>query len=214
MKKTALFVSALMISILAMGASEKYDQKMGETLSGFSTCTSVEDYQDLANRFRIIANVEENEWLPLYYEAQCYILIGFMQGLSAEEKDAYLEKAASILDTMEKLAPGEAEIVVLEAFYLTGSLLVNPAQRSMGTSPMIYAALGRAKALEPNNPRAAFMEISNKMGTASYFGEDIEPYCAQARELLENWDSYQIKSPIHPSWGKVETEGIVSNCIN
>jgi hypothetical protein len=86
----------------------------------------VEDYQNLANKFRVIANVEKEEWLPLYYEAQCYILIGFMEGLSAEEKDAYLDKAATLIDNMNELAPQEAEIKVLEAFYLTGSLVVNP----------------------------------------------------------------------------------------
>jgi hypothetical protein len=50
------------------------------------------------------------------------------------------------------------------------------------------------------------------MGTASYFGEDTGIYCDQARELLQNWDSYELKSPIHPNWGKEEVEGIVQRC--
>lgn len=212
MKKITLFLSAMFIATLLMGGNEKYYQKMGETLGEFNTCTSVEDYQNLANKFRVIANVEVNEWLPLYYEAHCYILISFRGGLSPEEKDSYLDKAASILETMDELAPDEAEIKVLEAFYLTGSMLVNPAQRSMETSPSIYSALGSALALEPDNPRARFLRISNEMGTASYFGGDLEPFCTQAVELLQNWDNYKLKSPIHPSWGKSETEGIVKNC--
>lgn len=214
MKKTTLFISAMLIATLVMGGNEKYYQKMGETLGEFSTCTNVEDYQNLANKFRIIANVEANEWLPLYYEAHCYILISFRGGLSAEEKDSYLDKAATILETMEELAPDEAEIKVLEAFYLTGSMLVNPPQRSMGTSPRIYSILGNALAIEPNNPRALFLKLSNEMGTASYFGGDMGPFCEQAAELLQNWDNYKLKSPIHPSWGKSETEGIVNSCGN
>jgi len=202
----------MLISTLVMGGDETYYQKMGETLSGFSTCTSVEDYQNLANKFRVIANVETEEWLPLYYEAQCYIMISFMNGLSAQEKDAYLEKASSILDQMNEMAPHEAEIKVLEAFYLTGSLVVNPPQRAMNTTPLIHSAIAKALAMEPNNPRAIFLRISNEMGTASYFGEDTEPYCAQARELLQNWDSYELRSPIHPNWGKEEVEGIVNSC--
>jgi hypothetical protein len=212
MKKTTLFLCAMLISTLVMGGDETYYQKMGETLSGFSTCTSVEDYQNLANKFRVIANVETEEWLPLYYEAQCYIMISFMNGLSAQEKDAYLEKASSILDQMNEMAPHEAEIKVLEAFYLTGSLVVNPPQRAMNTTPLIHSAIAKALAMEPNNPRAIFLRISNEMGTASYFGEDTEPYCAQARELLQNWDSYELRSPIHPNWGKEEVEGIVNSC--
>jgi len=212
MKKTTLFVCAMLMATLVMGGDEKYYQKMGETLRGFSTCTSAEDYQNLANKFRVIANVEKEEWLPVYYEAQCYILISFMEGLSAEEKDAYLDKASGLIDNMNELAPREAEIKVLEAFCLTGSLVVNPPQRAMNTTPLIHSAIAKALAMEPNNPRALFLRISNEMGTASYFGEDTGIYCAQARELLQNWDRYELKSPIHPSWGKEEVEGIVQRC--
>jgi len=195
-----------------MAGNEMYYQKMGETLGGFASCSSVEDYQDLANKFRIIANVEDEEWLPLYYEAQCYILISFTDSLSAEEKDSYLNKASVLIESMTELAPDEAEVEVIKAFYLTGSMLVNPAQRSMTTAPQIHAALGRALALEPGNPRATFLRISNEMGTTSYFGEDITPYCEQATKLLQNWDNYTLKSPIHPIWGKEEVRGIVSRC--
>ena len=211
MKKTSLFVCAMLIATLAMGGDEKYKQKMGETLSGFSTSNSVEDFQNLANKFRVIANVEKEEWLPLYYEAHCYILISFMGNLSAEEKDSYLDKASSLIESMTELAPNEAEVEVMKAFYYTGSLVVNPPQRAMGTTPLIHAAIAKALALEPNNPRASFLQISNEMGTASYFGEDTAPFCAQATELLQNWDSYELKSPIHPNWGKDEIEGIVNS---
>ncbi len=212
MKRTSLLLAALLMASFALGQNEQYYQKMGETLSGFNTCKSVEDFQNLANKFRVIAQVEKEEWLPLYYEAQCYILIGFRGGLSAEDKDSYLGKAESIIEALNEMAPHEAEIKVIEALYLTGSLLVNPPQRAMSTTPMIHSALAKALALEPDNPRAQFLRISNEMGTASYFGEDTETYCAQARELLQNWDRYKLKSPIHPNWGKEDTQGIVNSC--
>lgn len=212
MKKTTLFVCAMLIATLVMGGDDKYYQKMGETLAGFSSCSSVEDFQDLANKFRVIANVEKEEWLPLYYEAQCYIMISFTGELSPEERDSYLDKASSIIDRMEEMAPQEAEIKVLEAFYLTGSLVVNPPQRSMTTTPQIQAAIAKALSLDPGNPRARFLSISNEYGTASYFGSDTAPICEKAAQLLMEWDSYEIKSPIHPNWGKAETEGIVRGC--
>jgi len=212
MKKTTLFVCAMLIATVAMGGNEKYYQKMGEALSEFSACSTVEDFQNLANKFRVIANVEKEEWLPLYYEAHCYILISFMGDLTAQEKDAYLDNASALIESMTELAPNEAEVQVMTAFYHTGSLVVNPPQRAMSTTPLIHAAIAKALVMEPANPRALFLRISNEMGTASYFGEDTAPYCAQAKELLQNWDAYTLKSPIHPSWGKEEVEGIVRNC--
>jgi hypothetical protein len=212
MKKTMLFVIAVFIVTLVMGSDEKYYQKMGETLAGFSSCSNVEDFQNLANKFSVIANVEKEEWLPLYYEAQCYILISFLDGLSAIEKDSYLDKASSVIKRMEEMAPQEAEIKVLEAFCLTGSLVVNPPARSMSTAPLIQAAIAKALSLEPNNPRARFLSISNEYGTASYFGSDTAPICEKAAQLLLEWNNYTLKSPIHPNWGKAETEGMVKNC--
>jgi hypothetical protein len=77
---------------------------------------------------------------------------------------------------------------------------------------MINAALGKALNIEPNNPRAQFLLISNELGTARYFGSDIAPICEKARQLLQSWDDYPLKSPIYPNWGRNETEGIVSSC--
>ena len=212
MKRTTIFLSVMLIASLAMAGNEMYYKKMGETLGQFSSCTTVEDYQNLANQFSVIANMETDEWLPLYYEAQCYILIGFMNSLDAQERDSYLAKASSSIDKLIEKAPGEAEVFTLQAFCYTGQMLINPAERSMSTAPLIYAAIGRSLAMEPNNPRALFLRISNELGTASFFGSDTAPFCKQAAELLESWDSYELKTPLHPRWGRQETEGIVERC--
>lgn len=212
MKRITLLLSAMLIATVAMGGNEKYYQKMGETLGMFGTCSSVEDYQDLANRFRVIASVETGEWLPLYYEAQCYILIGFMDQLEADRRDSYLDKALSSIDDMVEMVPNEAEIHVLRAFCYTGQLVVNPPERAMNTTPLIHTAIARALAIEPNNPRALFLRISNEMGSASFFGSDTAPICEKASQLLQSWDAYELKSPIHPNWGRNETEGIVKRC--
>ena len=195
-----------------MGANEKYVQKMGETLTGFNACNSIESYQALANQFRTIANAETSEWLPLYYEAQCYILMSFMDRSGAMAKDAWLDQAENSLEKMLKLAPQESEVYALKSFYHTGRLVVNPPQRAQNTSPLIDAAIGKSLGLDPGNPRAKFMRLSNDMGTARFFGSDLTPYCKDASELLEQWDSYKVKSAIHPSWGKDQVEEIVKGC--
>ena len=212
MKRTMLFFAAIFIVSTTMGQNEKYYQKMGEAIGQFADCTSVEDFQNLANLFGVIAKVETEEWLPLYYEAHCYILMGFTGQLEAAPQDSYLDKASASIDKMMEIAPNEAEVYVMKAFYHTGYLVVNPPARAMNTSPLIHEAISRALSIEPGNPRAQFLSISNEMGTASYFGSDTAPICKKAGQLLDSWDNYAIKSPIHPSWGKEETEGIVRGC--
>ena len=212
MKRTILYVSLVLMASIAMGQDQKYVEKMGETIQMFGSCNTPADFQELANRFRVIASMEPDEWLPLYYEAHCYILMSFMDGSGTELRDAYLDKASESIERMLELAPGEAEVYVMKAFYHTGYLVIDPPQRAMSTTPQIQAALARALQIEPDNPRARFLQISNELGTANFFGSDTAPICEKARKLLETWDAYQLKSTIHPSWGKSETQGIVYNC--
>ena len=211
MKKAILVISTVCITLTAMGANEKYEQKMGETLAGFNTSQTIEEFQGLANKFSTIAKKETTEWLPLYYEAQCYILMSFMDN-SGTAKDAWLDQAESSIEKMLELVPQESEAIALKAFYHTGRLVVNPPQRAQTTAPLIDAAIGKALSLDPGNPRAKFMRLSNDMGTARFFGSDTTPYCEDARDLQETWDSYQVKSAIHPSWGKDQVEEIVKAC--
>lgn len=207
-----LLLATILIAAVAIGQNEKYYQKMGETLGLFASASSVEDFQDLANQFGVIAKVETEEWLPLYYEAQCYILMGFTGQPEADVQDSYLDKASASIDKMAKLAPNEAEVYVMKAFHHTGYLVVDPPSRAMSTQPLISAAISKALSIESNNPRAKFLSISNEMGTANFFGSDTAPICEKAVQLLESWDDYVPKSPIHPNWGKEETEGIVRSC--
>lgn len=212
MKRAILIISVAIIASTLMGANEKYYQKMGETIGQFSSCSTIEDFQNLANKFRVIANVETGEWLPLYYEAQCYILMSFRDRTGAGNKDMFLDQANTSIEKMLELAPEESEAYTLEAFYHTGRLVVNPPERAQNTSPLIAASIGKALGLEQENPRAQFMKLSNEIGTARFFGSDTAPYCKSATELLEKWDSYTLKSPIHPAWGKNQVEEIVSSC--
>ncbi len=183
-----------------------------ERPSKFASASSVEDFQDLANQFGVIAKVETEEWLPLYYEAHCYILMSFMGQLEASVQDSYLDKALASINKMVEIAPNEAEVYVMKAFYHTGYLVVDPPSRAMSTQALINSALARALSIEADNPRALFLGISNEMGTANFFGSDTAPICEKAIQLLESWDDYKLKSPIHPNWGKDETEGIVNSC--
>ena len=212
MKRIVLLFGFAVMACTLWGSNDKYMQKMGETISQFSSSTTLEDYQNLANKFKVIANVEKEEWLPLYYEVQCYILISFMETSGAAKKDAYLDQAQISMERMLELAPGESEAYTLKAFYHTGRMVVNPAVRAQNTAPIIGAAIGKALAIEPGNPRALFMKISNEIGTARFFGSDTTPYCSKAVELLEKWDTYTLKSAIHPAWGKGQVVEIVNNC--
>lgn len=212
MRKATLLIGIILIAITTMAGGARYQQKMGQTLGQFSSCQSIDDYRSLANQFKVIAKVETEEWLPLYYQAHCYIIMSFMEPSNANKKDEYLELANESINIMLKLAPNEAEVYALQAFYYTAKLVVNPQERGQKYGALTSQTVGRALVMEPNNPRAKYIKLSNEMGTASFFGKDTQPFCDHAKELYTSWDEYKLKSRIHPRWGKEQVQEIVNKC--
>ncbi|MEI8114126.1 MAG: hypothetical protein WCI54_10870 [Bacteroidia bacterium] len=212
MKKIILSLAVVFVSLASMAQKPEYFQTMGETLGQFSTCKDVADFQALGNKFQVIANAEPGEWLPLYYHAECYILMSFVEPSDAVKKDSYLDEAQKSVEKLLTMVPGEAEIYTLQAFYFTGRLVVNPMERGQEFGQLTGQATGKALAIDPTNPRAKMMQLQMNIGSAPFMGVDPKSFCPQAKELLANWDNFKPKSAIHPNWGKDQVEGIVKGC--
>lgn len=212
MKTTILSIAIILFTLTGKSQSKEFAGAMGEALSQYSKCTSVDDFQSLGNRFGLIANAEKTEWLPLYYHAHCYILMSFMDQTDAAKKDSYLDVAEQSFDKMIALAPNESEVYALQSMFYSARLVVNPMERGQKYSALSAQAVGMALGMESNNPRAKFIKLRNDMGSAQFFGKDPKEYCPQASELLANWDNYKVKSPLYPSWGKEQVAEILTEC--
>lgn len=212
MKKHILTLTFVLFALLTMAQKPEYVKAMEETLGQFSTVQNAAELQALGNKFQVIANAEKGEWLPLYYHAHCYILMSFMEQSDATKKESYLDVAEGSLKKLLEMAPNEAEVFALQAFYLTGRLLVNPMERGQEYSGLVQQALGKAVAIDPSNPRAQMLKIQMDMGSAPYMGLDAKSFCPQAKDLLAKWDDYKPKSSLHPSWGKDQVQQIVNGC--
>ena len=211
MKKIILSIAIVLVGLVTMAQKPEYYQAMGETLPQYASCKSVADFQALGNKFEMIANVEKSEWLPLYYQAHCYVLMSFMEQ-NVAQKDSYLDVAEKSVKMLVEMAPTEAEVFVLQAFFYTARLVVNPMERGQEYSGLSGQAIDKALSLEPGNPRAKFMKIQMDMGTARFFGTDPKSFCPQAKDLLAKWDNYKPKSSLYPKWGKEQVAGIVKGC--
>lgn len=212
MKKIILSIAVLLVSLASMAQKSEFLKSMGETLAQYSTCKNVADFQALGNKFQMIANVEKSEWLPLYYNAHCYILMSFIEQADAVKKDSYLDVAEKSIEKLITMVPNESEVYALQSFYYTARLVVNPKERGQKFSGLSGQAVGKALALDVTNPRAQLIKLQGDMGSAQFFGKDPKIFCPQAREQLSNWDNFKPKSPIHPAWGKDQLEGIVKGC--
>ncbi len=212
MKTTILSVALILGVLSGKSQGKEFSVAMGQALGQYANCKSVDDFQALGNKFGLIANAEKAEWLPLYYQAHCYILMSFMEPSDAAKKDSYLDVAEKSIGKMMVLAPNESEAYTLQGFCYTARLVVNPMERGQKYSMLSGQSLGKALAIDPNNPRAKVLKLQNEMGAAQFFGKDPNEYCGQANELLAKWDEYKPKSPLFPVWGKNQAERLVEEC--
>ncbi len=211
MKTITLTLALLITTLTSFSQNGEYYQAMGESLGQYANSKNIDDMRASGNRFLNIANTVKSEWLPYYYHAHSHIVMSFMETDPAL-KDSYLDVAEKSLTTIIEMAPGEPEILTLQGMFYSARLVVNPAERGQKYSMLASKAVGSALGIEPANPRARLLKIQNEMGMAQFFGKDTKENCVQARELLNDWDNYVLKSLLHPSWGKHQLEGIVKEC--
>jgi len=211
--KTILFsILFALLTLAGNSQSNEYYQAMGENLGRYANCKTVEDYQALGNTFNRIAAAEPGEWLPLYYSANCFIIMSFIEPGDAPKKDAWLDAAEKSLDQMLQMVPGEAEVNALQAMYYLARLVVNPMERGQKYSMLSAQAVGTALGIDPTNPRARFIQLQNNIGSARFYGKDPKDFCPEATALLNEWDNFKPKSPISPAWGKQQVAEIVNSC--
>ena len=211
--KTRSLTMILLFSFITQAQSTVYENKMKEALQLLYKSQNSTDYALAANTFERIANVEKKEWLPLYYNAYATILISMMNPTAeAAVRDAHLDKVSETIAALITLVPEETEIYVLQAFYFTARLVINPMVRGQEYGALSAKAIQKSLKLDPKNPRAKQMHLSSRMGTARFFGKDISSFCEEANSIIAEWDAYKTKSKWHPNWGKNQVLRIIGEC--
>ena len=211
--KTITTTIAILLSLVSF-ANSGYSEAMEAALNQYNTAQTVSDFQNTANTFSRISNMAKEEWLPEYYEAQCYILMSFIdKEADAAKKDEYLDVAEKRINSMLEKSPQNDEVLALQGFMYTGRLVVDPMTRGKEYSIKSMTSIKTALAFNPHNPRALYLELSNEVGSSAFFKEDTSKYCDRINNLLQNWDEYNQSQPMYPVWGKAQVEGLQKqNC--
>ena len=117
---------------------------MGKNLQSYATASSIADWQNIANQFERISNVEKKEWLPFYYAAQATIFMAF-QEQDKTKIDAYLDQAQKYIDKATELKKDESELLVLQGMLYQARISVDMMGRGMQFSMKASECLEKAK---------------------------------------------------------------------
>lgn len=202
----------LLISSLAFSQNARYVDAMKKNLALFDSVKTTEQYQALAATFERIGDAEKTEWLPYYYSALALLTPAWMD--TKVDKDANAQKIKQVIDKAEPLAKDssdKSEVISLRNMVATQQMLVDPANRWMSYGQEAGTYLQKAKEMNANNPRLAYLEGASVFGTPEQFGGGK----AKAKPILEKavalYKAEKVK-PLHPQWGQKQAEDMLVQC--
>ncbi len=213
MKKLLLTTGMLFLLVFAYCNNNTYENAMLNNLKAYNAAKTVEELQDVANKFVTIAMAEKDKWLPYYYAADVYINMSFRSN-DGNTKDQLLDQAQKYLDEAIKLQPNESENYVLQGYLYQGRIQVDPMTRGQQYVMKANESFGHAKAIDPENPRIYFLQGMNIFGTPEAFGGGAKNAKPLFQIASEKFAKFTPVDSIHPDWGKEINEKMLKQCEN
>jgi hypothetical protein len=206
MKKFALLLAIILLTMVVHAQSDRYMKTMEQKVAAFDTTRSVQGLVALANDFERIAEAEKTQWLPFYYAALAQVNSGLMMtggNMSGGMKtDPVADKAESLLDKATALTTDNAELQLVRKMIANLRMMADPMNRYMTYGPKGAEALAKAKAMNPENPRVYLLEGQDKFFTPEQFGGSKTEAKKLFEEAMKKFEAHKPESSIHPHWGK------------
>ena len=212
MKKTIFLIAATTIMCVTTYAQEAHTQQMQAAVTGLDNANTMKDYQQLANDFLRIADIQKTLWLPYYYAGLALTMPGWTD--TKLDKDANAEKIKAVCDKADALAQDnadKAEILAIRNMTATQQMLVDPQNRWATYGQEGAGYLNKAKQLNSNNPRLYYLEGAGIFGTPEQFGggkTKAKPVLQKAVELFKA----DHPKPMYPRWGQKQAEDMLAQC--
>jgi len=211
MRKIILSSIIIIASVITYAGEKDYVKSMEKNVKELEKAEKVAEYQAIAENFIAISEENTDQWLPLYYVAYCYLNTVFTEE-PAENVDMILDKANAFVDKARKLSPENDEIEVLQGWIYQGRIMVDPMGRGQLYSQKAAESFGKAKNINPDNPRVYFLTGQNVMYTPEMFGGGKEAACPYFIDAAEKFKAFKPESSISPSWGREYNQKIANSC--
>ena len=213
--KTRITTTIAILFILFVGSVNAQDAKylaaMQSSLQQFGAAKTSADYVASANQFERIGTLAKTEWLPFYYSAFSQLLNNTLL-TKPEEKEAALTKATELIEKAEAIHPAESEIFTLKGYIALMQIYLDPMTKMQTEGPKAMALLGKAKALNPANPRPYYIVAQNMFYTPEAFGGGKNAAKPRLEEAAAKFEAFKPTNPMMPNWGKEQNQGLLNQC--
>lgn len=213
MKKLVISAIVLFFAAAQLDAqSSKLQQAIGKTLGDMAAAKTADEKNAVINAFARIADAESAEWLPRYYTALNRTLMAYdVMNADMAAAQEMAKTALSEVKTAQKVAPMESELMVLEAFIYQLQLLENAMANGQKYSPMIFQTLGKAEAIDANNPRINYIRGQFTLNMPEFYGGGVAKATPDIEKAAAKFAAFKPASPIHPTWGSERNAAILKS---
>lgn len=207
--KTTILLTGILLSMIPLKAqqNEKFTGAMLVALEQSKTAKTLEDFQDLANRFTRIAEAEKSEWTAWYYAAFYNLVINF-QETAPDRKEQYISMAQQQIETGLKVKPEETEFLVIQVMSYYAEMAIDPT-KGMTLFGEANALLSQAKSINPDNPRIYLEEAEAIYHMPVEFGGGKEKALPLLLLAREKFDKFVPADQLSPDWGKDRCETLL-----
>jgi hypothetical protein len=140
MKKTVILILIVLTVQTVFSQDTAYYSVLRKGINVSNQGYSSENFLELANTCERIIAVKPGQWLPHYYCAYAYINMSFIEK-NTDTKDAYCEKAKTLIEKAFTINPSESELNVLEALLCYAVMEINPMVNGLIYLPKANKAL-------------------------------------------------------------------------
>ena len=204
--KKIITTIALFVAVIS-SAQGQFEQGMGKAFQLWGEGKNTE----ASDMFERIAAADKTSWLPNYYVA----LVNTTTSFGTQDKtlvNALLNKAQNALDVEMIKDQSNAELYIMQAMIYTAWVVADPMTNGMKYSSKVMEAYTKAKALDPNNPRAVFGEADYQLGGAKWTGVDTKPLCQEVDKAIGLFATFKPETPFSPKWGLDRALEAQKNC--
>jgi hypothetical protein len=200
MKKTIFLLCLTLLSIPVMSQGKEYTKVMQTAMEKMNEANGAGELEVAADLEKIAQDYPD-QWLPSYHAARILITASFME-TEIGQQDALLDRAKKWMLQAENMVPEESEVQVLKALYYTGLISAEPDTRG----PIYYQdamdAIQKGLDLNPDNPRAHYMNASWTLNSPEFLGGGPEAARPLLLEAQQKFKDYENEDPFWPAWGE------------
>jgi hypothetical protein len=205
MKTIVLSILFAGLSLCGIAQNKSYEEAMRKNLARMDSAMSADNLQQVAARFEQIAVVAAQEWLPSYYAGYAYLMMSFQEADNGK-KDALLDQSEKLIADSRARGGDESELLVLEGFLAVARIAADPMARGMEYSGKANGLLGKARGVNPKNPRVDYLQGMLVFNTPEEYGGGKDQALPLLNKAKEKFAAYTLPAEFWPNWGREHLE--------